>query len=58
MTTDYCVISAVVLRETLYEGKVDYCMIVCEQCLLINFEQILLLPWTKALEEVSLHLGN
>jgi len=30
MTTGYCVISAVVVRETLSEGKADYCMIVCE----------------------------
>jgi len=30
MTTGYCVISAAVVRETLSEGKADYCMIVCE----------------------------
>ena len=30
MTTGLCVISAVVVRETLFEGKEDYCMIVCE----------------------------
>jgi len=30
MTTGPCVISAGAARETLYEGKADYCMIVCE----------------------------
>ena len=30
MTTDYRVMSAVVVREPLSEGKEDYCMIVCE----------------------------
>ena len=29
-TTGPCVISAGAARETLYEGKADYCMIVCE----------------------------
>ena len=30
MTTSPCVISAGAARETLFEGKADYCMIVCE----------------------------
>ena len=30
MTTSPCVISAGAARETLSEGKADYCMIVCE----------------------------
>ena len=30
MTTGPCVISAGAARETLFEGKADYCMIVCE----------------------------
>ena len=30
MTTGPCVISAGAARETLSEGKADYCMIVCE----------------------------
>ena len=30
MTTGTCVISAGAARETLFEGKADYCMIVCE----------------------------
>lgn len=30
MTTGPCVINAVAARETLIEGKADYCMIVCE----------------------------
>ena len=30
MTTDLRVMSAGVVRETLSEGKEDYCMIVCE----------------------------
>ena len=42
--------SAAVVRETLFEGKEDYCMIVCEQCLSVNLVQILLLSWTKALD--------
>jgi hypothetical protein len=29
-TTGPCVISAGAARETLFEGKADYCMIVCE----------------------------
>jgi hypothetical protein len=29
-TTSPCVISAGAARETLFEGKADYCMIVCE----------------------------
>eukprot|EP00347_Sterkiella_histriomuscorum_P021702 403333061 len=47
MTFRYCVISAVAVCETLSEGKADYCMIVCEQCLSFNCGQILLLPWTQ-----------
>ena len=30
MTTGPCVISVGAARETLFEGKADYCMIVCE----------------------------
>jgi len=30
MTTSPCVISAGAARETLFEGKADYCMIECE----------------------------
>lgn len=30
MTTYLCVMSAAVVRETLSEGKEDYCMIVCD----------------------------
>ena len=30
MTTSPCVISVGAARETLYEGKADYCMNVCE----------------------------
>ena len=30
MTTGPCVISAVAARETLFEGKADYCILVCE----------------------------
>ena len=30
MTTGSCVISAGAACETLFEGKADYCMIVCE----------------------------
>jgi hypothetical protein len=30
MTTGPCVINAGAARETLFEGKADYCMIVCE----------------------------
>ena len=30
MTTSPCVISVGAARETLFEGKADYCMIVCE----------------------------
>jgi len=30
MTTGPCVISAGAACETLFEGKADYCMIVCE----------------------------
>lgn len=30
MTTSPCAISAGAARETLFEGKADYCMIVCE----------------------------
>ena len=30
MTTSPCVISAGAARETLFEGKADYCMNVCE----------------------------
>ena len=36
MITSPRVISAGAARETLYEGKADYCMIVCEYCLFIN----------------------
>ena len=35
-TTSPHVISVGPARETLYEGKADYCMIVCEYCLFIN----------------------
>ncbi|TNV71346.1 hypothetical protein FGO68_gene4565 [Halteria grandinella] len=47
MTLGQCVISAAAVCETLFEGTADYCMIVCEQCLPVNREQILLLPWTQ-----------
>ena len=30
ITTSPCAISAGAARETLFEGKADYCMIVCE----------------------------
>jgi hypothetical protein len=30
MTTSPCVTNAVAARETLFEGKADYCMVVCE----------------------------
>ena len=56
-TTGLCVISAVAARETLFEGKADYCMIVCEYCLFINCEHILLLPRSYELAEASVHLG-
>ena len=47
MTTGPCVISAGAARETLFEGKADYCMIVCEYCLLVSRVHMLLLPWTS-----------
>jgi hypothetical protein len=47
MTTGPCVISAGAARETLFEGKADYCMIVCEYCLLFSRVHMLLLPWTS-----------
>jgi hypothetical protein len=47
MTTGPCVISAGAARETLFEGKADYCMIVCEYCLLVSRAHMLLLPWTS-----------
>ena len=47
MITGPCVISAGAARETLFEGKADYCMIVCEYCLLVSRVHMLLLPWTS-----------
>ena len=67
MTTGPCVISAGAARETLFEGKADYCMIVCEYCLLVSRVHMLLLPWTSrpggskcASRELAckLHLGS
>ena len=49
MTTGPCVISAGAARETLFEGKADYCMIECEQYMLISSVNILLLPQTSRL---------
>ena len=66
MTTSPCVISAGAARETLFEGKADYCMIVCEYCLLVSRVHMLLLPWTSrpggskcAFRDIArkLHLG-
>lgn len=57
-TTSPHVISVGPARETLYEGKTDYCMIVCEYCLFINRVHILLLPSSYELAEASVQLGN
>ena len=57
ITTSPHVISVGPARETLYEGKADYCMIVCEYCLFINRVHILLLPRSYELAEASVQLG-
>ena len=57
MTTSPHVISVGPSCETLYEGKADYCMMRCEYCLFINRAQILILPRSYDLAELSLHLG-
>jgi hypothetical protein len=43
MTLGLNVMSVTAVCETLSEGKKDYCTNVCEQCLLIDYVQILLL---------------
>jgi hypothetical protein len=58
ITTSPHVISVGPARETLYEGKADYCMIVCEYCLFINRVHILLLPRSYDLAEASVQLGK
>ena len=58
MTTSPHVISVGPSCETLYEGKADYCMIVCEYCLFINRVHILLLPRSYELAEASVQLGK
>jgi hypothetical protein len=35
--------SVMAVCETFFEGKKDYCINVCDQCLIIDFVQILLL---------------
>ena len=57
ITTSPHVISVGPARETLYEGKADYCMIVCEYCLFIKSVHILLLPRSYELAEASVQLG-
>ncbi len=44
--TGKCVISASAVRETLLEGKTDYCITVCEYCLSLSRAYILLPTWT------------
>jgi len=49
--------SVTAVCETLFEGKKDYYTNVCEQCLLIDCVQILLLQRITFTDEVSLLLG-